>query len=97
MARGGGARGGARGGLGEVDLVAEGGAGARWHRLAVREAAWCCPIDWGGALGCGQRLEVRLDSEVLSPVGEDGAGTCVKLRDRRHHSMWLCSTRGGSQ
>jgi hypothetical protein len=44
---------------------------------------WHCLIAWGGALGGGQRLEARFDSEVLSPIGEDGAGTWVKLSDRR--------------
>jgi hypothetical protein len=44
---------------------------------------WHCLIAWGGALGVGQRLEVRFDGEVLSLAGADGAGTQVKLSDWR--------------
>jgi hypothetical protein len=31
----------------------------------------------------GLQLEAHFDSEVLSPTAADGAGTRVKLRDRR--------------
>jgi hypothetical protein len=44
---------------------------------------WHCLIAWGGVLGGRQRLEVWFDGEVLSLAGADGAGTRVKLSDRR--------------
>jgi hypothetical protein len=63
MAGGGGARGGACDGLSRGDLAAKARVGGRWRRLGVREAAWCCLIVWGGALGGGQRLEARYSAE----------------------------------
>jgi hypothetical protein len=53
MAGGGGARGGTRDGSSRGDLAAEARVGGRWCRLRVGEAAWCCLIVWGGALGGG--------------------------------------------
>jgi hypothetical protein len=70
-------------------------AGGRWHWLRVQEAAWCCLIAGGGALGGGQRREARFNGEVLSELGRTVptlGGSLATGGLGTTSSVWLYST-----
>jgi hypothetical protein len=70
---------------GDSKMGAGGGSSDQRSRRPAAGSRSCValPHSLGRCAWGGQLLEARFDGEVLSPAGKNGAGTCVKLSDRR--------------